>query len=162
FGQARKGMVDDVAFSPDGKTLAMASREGSVLLWDVVGGKLLERLKGHSSAVGAVTFSPDGRTLATGGGDQTVRLWNVQTRRELACRALALGRGRQGVRSPPETQSRRASILAANARPDPRGHGALSRGAPGPCGDAVVGRRETPHPGRAAADCGDRRSGFHA
>jgi WD40 repeat protein/tetratricopeptide (TPR) repeat protein len=81
--QIERGMVDDVAFSPDGKILAMASREGSVLLWDVAGGKLLATLKGHSSAVSAVVFSPDGRTLATGGGDQTVRLWNVETRREL-------------------------------------------------------------------------------
>ena len=76
-------MVEDVAFSPDGKTLAMASREGTVHLWDVATGKLLETLKGHSSAVDAVVFSPDGRTLASGGSDQTVRLWNVETRREL-------------------------------------------------------------------------------
>ena len=76
-------MVEDVAFSPDGKTLAMASREGNVQLWDVATGKLLETLKGHSSAVMAVVFSPDGRTLASGSSDQTVRLWNVETRREL-------------------------------------------------------------------------------
>ena len=78
-----RGMVEDVAFSPDGKTLAMASREGNVQLWDVATGKLLETLKGHSSAVSAVVFSPDGRTLASGSSDQTVRLWNVETRREL-------------------------------------------------------------------------------
>ena len=47
----RRGMVEDVAFSPDGKTLAMASRAGNVQLWDVATGKLLETLKGHSSAV---------------------------------------------------------------------------------------------------------------
>ncbi len=72
-----------MAFSPDGKTLAMASRERNVQLWDVATGKILETLKGHSSAVLAVVFSPDGRTLASGGSDQTVRLWNVETRREL-------------------------------------------------------------------------------
>jgi WD40 repeat protein/tetratricopeptide (TPR) repeat protein len=79
----RRGMVEDVAFSPDGKLLAMASREGTVQLWDVAPGKLLATLKGHSSAVEAVVFSPDGRTLVSGGTDQTVRLWNVETRREL-------------------------------------------------------------------------------
>jgi WD40 repeat protein/serine/threonine protein kinase/tetratricopeptide (TPR) repeat protein len=75
--------VECVAFSPDGKTLAMASYEGAVQLWDIATGKLLETLKGHSSAVCAVVFSPDGRTLASGSTDQTVRLWNVETRREL-------------------------------------------------------------------------------
>jgi WD40 repeat protein len=77
------GMVEDVAFSPDGKSLALASREGSVQLWDVASGKLLDTLKRHSGAVDAVVFSPDGRTLASGSSDQTVRLWNVETRREL-------------------------------------------------------------------------------
>jgi WD40 repeat protein len=77
------GMVEDVAFSPDGKTLALASREGSVQIWDVATGKLLDTLKRHSGAVEAVDFSPDGRTLASGSSDQTVRLWNVETRREL-------------------------------------------------------------------------------
>ncbi len=72
-----------MAFSPDGKTLALASYEGTVQLWDVATGKLRETLKGHSNAVMAVVFSPDGRTLASGSSDQTVRLWNVETRREL-------------------------------------------------------------------------------
>src|SRR5262249_35084761 len=69
--------VDDVAFSPDGKTLALASRGGNVQLWEVAAGEMLATLKGHSSAVEAVVFSPDGRTLASSGTDQTVRLWNV-------------------------------------------------------------------------------------
>src|SRR5262249_59887716 len=69
--------------SADGKTMAMASRERNLHLWDVAAGKLLATLRGHSSAVDAVAFSPDGRTLASGSTDQTVRLWNVQTRREL-------------------------------------------------------------------------------
>jgi WD40 repeat protein len=81
--------VEDVVFSPDGKTLAMASYSGSVHLWDVATGELLATLKGHSSAVRAVVFSPDGRTLASGSTDQTVRLWNVQTRQEL----MQLGAG---------------------------------------------------------------------
>ena len=76
-------MVEGVAFSPDGNTLALASRDAHVHLWDVATGRLVAPLKGHSSAVTAVVFSPDGRTLASGSADNTVRLWNVETRREL-------------------------------------------------------------------------------
>ena len=83
FSQYGPGMVEGVAFSPDGRTLAMASYGGTVQLWDVASGKLLESLKGHSSVALGVAFSPDGRTLASGGSDHTVRLWNVETRREL-------------------------------------------------------------------------------
>jgi WD40 repeat protein/tetratricopeptide (TPR) repeat protein len=81
--QFGRRMVEAVAFSPDAKTLALASRGGSVQLWDVATGDVLAILKGHSNAVASVAFAPDGRTLASSGGDQTVRLWNVKTRREL-------------------------------------------------------------------------------
>ena len=75
--------VEGVTFSPDGKTLALASRDKTVQLWDVSSGTLLKSLAGHSSFVNAVAFAPDGRTLASGGNDQTVRLWNAETGREL-------------------------------------------------------------------------------
>jgi WD40 repeat protein len=82
-GQSEQGIVAGVAFAPDGETLAMASFGGSVQLWNVATGKLIEVLRGHSGAVLAVAFSPDGRTLASGSVDQAVRLWNLQKRREL-------------------------------------------------------------------------------
>ncbi len=75
--------VEDLALSPDGRILAMASGGGALLLWNFETGELLEMLAGHSAAVNAVEFSPDGHTLASGSADQTVRLWNVDTRREL-------------------------------------------------------------------------------
>jgi WD40 repeat protein/tetratricopeptide (TPR) repeat protein len=83
YSSSGRSQVEAVAFSPDGKTLAVASFSGSLHLWDVAGGKLRETLKGHSSAAQAVAFSPDGRTLASGSIDQTVRLWNVETGRQL-------------------------------------------------------------------------------
>ncbi len=73
-----------MAFSPDGKTLASASRDQTVRLWDVVTRQPLgEPLRGHSAAVLGVAFSPDGKTLASASGDQTVRLWDVARRQPL-------------------------------------------------------------------------------
>ena len=58
------GGVLGVAFAPDGRQLALASREVADL-WDVSGPEptIAHRLRGHVNFVYAVTFSPDGRRL---------------------------------------------------------------------------------------------------
>lgn len=54
-----------VAFSPDGKTLASASDDTTVRLWDAATGSHLQTLEGHSDGLSAVAFSPDGKYLIT-------------------------------------------------------------------------------------------------
>jgi WD40 repeat protein len=68
--------VYGVAFSPDGRTLASASADRTVSLWDVEHRRLLGRLAEHTAGVIGVAFSPDGRTLASASADRTVILWN--------------------------------------------------------------------------------------
>ncbi|MCB0166543.1 MAG: tetratricopeptide repeat protein, partial [Anaerolineae bacterium] len=75
--EAHQASTWDLAFSPDGRTLATGSWDGTVKLWDIVTGALLWS-SGHTSHIQRVTFTPDGRRLAASGGEATVWLWYTQ------------------------------------------------------------------------------------
>ncbi|WP_078624075.1 hypothetical protein [Streptomyces monomycini] len=76
--------VSSLAFAPDGQTLATASADHSVKLWDVRSHGLLATLTGHTEMVNTVAFSPDGHTLATASNDRSVKLWDARSHRLLA------------------------------------------------------------------------------
>ncbi len=80
-GWAAHGTSYSVTFSPDGKTLTLASRflPGKLNLWDVATGELKTTLARHRYTVVAVVFSPDGKMLATGSERRGVTLWDVAT-----------------------------------------------------------------------------------
>lgn len=80
--------VHAVAFSPDGRTLASASWDRSIILWDVLTGAKKLILK-HGYHPHQLTFSPDGRFLYSSGGDGTIKKWDMQTGK---ARAIIYGR----------------------------------------------------------------------
>jgi WD40 repeat protein len=91
-GAFREWVVDyhgpgAVAFSYDGKRLAAACPDGSLLLRE--GGRT-QSLVGNEARVEALAFSPDGALLASAGGDGVVRLWAVaEGKQRLALRGHA-------------------------------------------------------------------------
>jgi WD40 repeat protein len=88
------GEVYYAAFSPDGRTLATASKDKMVRLWDVATRATRSVLQGHKDEVNWVSYSPDGRALATTGNDKTVRIWDAETGR---IRSTLAGHGEEVV-----------------------------------------------------------------
>jgi WD40 repeat protein len=71
-------LTTSAAFSPDGKTLASGSADGTVGLWNMATGhRIRSRLTSQGGKVLSVAFSPHGETLASGGADGTIRLWDL-------------------------------------------------------------------------------------
>jgi WD40 repeat protein len=65
-----------VAFSPDGRTLAVGS--GPVLkLVNVLTGKVAAEFRGHLSGITTVAFAPDGKTVVSGSTDTTLLVWGL-------------------------------------------------------------------------------------
>ncbi|MBD2538185.1 CHAT domain-containing protein [Coleofasciculus sp. FACHB-SPT36] len=67
--------VISLSFSPDGQTIASASDDGTVKLWQP-NGTLLRTLEGHRDKVKSVSFSPDSQMVASASYDKTVKLWH--------------------------------------------------------------------------------------
>jgi WD40 repeat protein/transcriptional regulator with XRE-family HTH domain len=90
--KAHTDTVVALAFSPDEQTLATASWDGAIKLWELERGSLLWT-GSQTEGIESVAFAPDGHRLASGGNDAVVHLWdtasgtNVQT---LACQGGAV------------------------------------------------------------------------
>ncbi|MEH2008420.1 serine/threonine-protein kinase [Nostoc sp.] len=99
----RLSSINALAISPDGYTLASASDEKIVKLWDLNTQKVLASLSGHSQAVKSITFSPDGQILATASDDKTIKLWQVETLEEI-CTLLGHSHAVKSVAFSPDGQ----------------------------------------------------------
>jgi len=76
-----KNRVRAVAFSPDGKRLAVGTVEGTIWLWELnnqgTAAHKPEILKGHEDVVRSLAFSPVSSLLASASDDATIRLWDL-------------------------------------------------------------------------------------
>lgn len=71
-----------LAFSADGKTLAVAS-DRSILFWDMETRQLRRKINTGRAFVRQLAFHPNGKILASGGNTPLVTLWDVATGKEL-------------------------------------------------------------------------------
>jgi WD40 repeat protein len=108
-----EGTFRAVAFSPDGKSLAVGGGQpddgrpnwGAVRVFDVPSGQRRLNLIGHKRITESLAWSPDGRTLISGGMDGTLIFWEVASgkqrkcvrpARRLAARILSLSASKAG------------------------------------------------------------------
>lgn len=72
-------IIYEIAWSPDGRTLASVSADRTARLWRLHGDQMVGIPVSHADYVFCVAWSPDGRLLATGANDETIRLTNGRT-----------------------------------------------------------------------------------
>lgn len=75
-----------LAFSPDGRLLAMTYDDGNedIYIIDIELDEEIMVLNGHKGLPFMAEFSPDGMILASLSHDKTVRLWSLQSSEEIA------------------------------------------------------------------------------
>ncbi len=73
---AKAGAVWSVAFDPSNDTVAMATEDGSVRLWDWPTQSVVSTLAAHRGIVWTARFSQSGKLLATSGDDGLIKIWN--------------------------------------------------------------------------------------
>jgi WD40 repeat protein len=77
--RGHKSVINQIAWSPDGRILASPSNDRTIRLWDTESGEPRCTLEGHTKVVNSVAWSPDGRTLASVSLDRTIRLWDAKS-----------------------------------------------------------------------------------
>jgi predicted NACHT family NTPase len=70
------GSIRAVAFSPNGRYLAVGGRAHTVEIWDTHTAQRLTTLQGHSEWVFGLVFLSD-QVLVTGSSDQSIQLWDI-------------------------------------------------------------------------------------
>ena len=83
FGHSSSDYVAAVCYSPDGKSIAVASK-AHTRIYDVASGEWRTLTRRHSGRVYCAEFAPGGRVVVSGSQDETVRFWDAATGKGLA------------------------------------------------------------------------------
>lgn len=62
----------------DGNSVLSGSQSGELLVWDLLGGKISERIQGHTGAVTCIWMNEQCSSIITGGEDRQIMFWKLQ------------------------------------------------------------------------------------
>lgn len=79
------GQGHHVAFSPDGKHVASATKQESnntneITIWNAWTGEKEATLPGHNNTINTIAYSPNGKRILSASNDKTIKIWSVRTR----------------------------------------------------------------------------------
>ncbi|WVF66299.1 hypothetical protein IAT40_001039 [Kwoniella sp. CBS 6097] len=108
-GRGKFGM--DVQFSPDGRSLALATEQGQVIVLDTETQDIVATYTSHNKAVRTVTWSPDSQWLYSGSDDHLIVLYDVRA-------GSKSGSGGAGEGAVAMMQGHQSWVLKVDASPD--------------------------------------------
>lgn len=77
-------LIQGLAWSPNGKYLAVGSSDKTVKVWDMNSRQKISTLIGHTDGVESVTWSPDSERLAAGSSDMSIIVWDLASGKQIA------------------------------------------------------------------------------
>jgi len=77
------GIVNAVAFSPDGKRIISGSGDNTLLVWDWRTEKVILGPLHHENYVESIAYSPDGQRVVSGDGGGVVLVWDAKSGKRL-------------------------------------------------------------------------------
>jgi hypothetical protein len=69
--------VTAAQFSPNGRWVVTASKDGAARIWDASTGKPIGKPMKHGRQIVSAQFSPDGQRVVTASSDKTARVWDA-------------------------------------------------------------------------------------
>jgi WD40 repeat protein len=106
---SHSGRVSAVAFSPDGKLIVSASRDGTIRFWSLATREESHRCLNPRGVASSLSFSPDGKHLIAV-SENAIELWEVSTGK----RRLRVGGARDDAFSPAAFSPDGRSFAAAD------------------------------------------------
>ena len=93
------GNITSMACSPSGRILASADDNGYIILWDILPGRLLKRMRGHGKGgIWSLSWSVESTVLISGGMDGTARVWDATKLADAPGQGRILGEGGAGAK----------------------------------------------------------------